>query len=291
MVGVEFTDLTTKEVRAAADADAALILPVAAIEASGPHLPIGTSLFAAGAVAARAVGRLRARGVDAYRLAPVAYAPSCRAASFAGTVALSEEAFMAAIAELLASLVSTGFSRIGVATTHNDPGHLRALAEALADVEARTGVRIALPDPHDGRWSDRLPAEWRLRTEHAGRLDTAVLLSLAPDLVRERILRSLAPVEIRSLEEGVTLEEVGANEAYAGNPGSATAEDGDRYLAALGEMVATAVLELAPGSREAGGSHKTVLVWRKPEPTPSEEPAPPAPRPEAGDDLAETIID
>ncbi len=321
MIGVDFTDLTWKEIQAAAEADAALILPMAAIEACGPHLPVGTSQLVAGAVAARAVGRLRARGVDAYRLAPLAWTTASRSASFPGTLSIDPQTFRDLVIEIGCSLARMGFRRLGIATVHTDAAFLSTLAEAVGEVESRSGRRIAIPDLFDEKWADRLPSGFRGLTDHAGRLETSILLSLAPDLVRERVLRGLPAVSVLPLEPGRTLAGGGATEAYAGNPASATAEDGERFLATLGEIVAASILvpasppatvklparlvplvtanleppadsppidfevDEAPEAPPHETPHATVFEWEE------DESEAEAPAEEGGDDLAETILD
>jgi creatinine amidohydrolase len=88
MVALDFTDLEPHGVEEAVRARAALILPVAGVAAHGPHLPLSASIVVSNLVAARAVGRLRGRGVEAYRLPAVSYAPAQIARAFPGTMEL-----------------------------------------------------------------------------------------------------------------------------------------------------------------------------------------------------------
>ena len=85
------TDLAKKtweEARALFTADAVAILPIASTEPHGPHLPLDTDVTIAVAQARRAVERLRAEGVTAFMLPPVAYGVTRFTQGFAGRVGL-----------------------------------------------------------------------------------------------------------------------------------------------------------------------------------------------------------
>src|SRR5262245_39517096 len=61
----ELADLTWEEVRDLDHARAVAILPVGAVEAHGPHLPLGTDVVIARAMARAGAGHLAALGFEA----------------------------------------------------------------------------------------------------------------------------------------------------------------------------------------------------------------------------------
>ena len=69
-----------------------------------------------------------------------------------------------------------------------------------------------------------------------------------PELVREAVRDRLEGVHISiadKIREGVTtFREAGATEAYFGNPGQASAEEGEMSYEALADMLVTATLEM-----------------------------------------------
>jgi creatinine amidohydrolase len=76
-------------------------------------------------------------------------------------------------------------------------------------------------------------------------------MAAAPALVREEILRELPP-NVASLSDAIregksTFEEAGGARAYFGYPAEATAEEGQRTIEALGEILAEAVEEALKG--------------------------------------------
>src|SRR6266850_7400357 len=62
------------------------VLPTGAIEAHGPHLPLGTDVIIAEAMARAGAERLAARGFEVLLLPTLALTPAPFAAEFAGTV-------------------------------------------------------------------------------------------------------------------------------------------------------------------------------------------------------------
>jgi creatinine amidohydrolase len=102
------------------------------------------------------------------------------------------------------------------------------------------------------RWyEDALPKRLHLLQEehpeydlHAGEWETALVLMRAPELVDRRVLDALPPNwETRNISErrtagGRTFPELGAPEAYCGDPRRATPKTGESLYAALGKFVA-----------------------------------------------------
>jgi creatinine amidohydrolase len=144
--------------------DAVLAVPVGATEQHGPHLPITTDTEIAEALVARLAVALP--GVVA---APaVAYGASGEHQGFPGTLSIGRDATVRLLVELARSAGET-FGRVLWVCTHG--GNADAVRDALrcAQEEGRD-VRAWWP-----RWGGDL---------HAGRVETSLMLALAPDRVR-----------------------------------------------------------------------------------------------------------
>lgn len=236
---IDFADLTTTVAGSARGA--VLIWPVGAVEAHGPHLPLGTDGRLGGEMARRAVLRLRGAGKAAYRLPALDFSVAGYAASFAGTVGLSRGTATALVSEVLASLAGQGFRSLAIATAHLDPGHLASLHEAVQRVQAEAGVTVAFPDITRRRLAERLGDEFKSGACHAGRFETSMVLAIAPALVDDARRRVLPPFAV-SLSEGIragkrTFEELGGDQAYFGDPAAATAAEGERLLDELATIL------------------------------------------------------
>jgi creatinine amidohydrolase len=69
----ELAEMTWEEVRDLARGKAVAILPVGAVEAHGPHLPLGTDVIIAQAMARSGAARIEAQGMPAVILPPVSF--------------------------------------------------------------------------------------------------------------------------------------------------------------------------------------------------------------------------
>jgi creatinine amidohydrolase len=242
--------LTWEEVRDLAGPRTVAILPTGAIEAHGPHLPLGTDVFIAEAMARAGGERLAARGFDVLILPPLAFTAAEFAAGFAGTVSLAASTVTTSLVEIAASLARHGIRLLAVANSHLDPAHRASLAAAIAE-GGRRGLRIVVPDVAGRPWANRLGDEFRSGACHAGRYETSIVLAVRQDLVRDDLRRSLPP-NPRSLSEAIregkrSFEESDGPRAYFGDPASASADEGWQTIDVLGSILEEAVLaELVP---------------------------------------------
>jgi creatinine amidohydrolase len=248
----ELAELTWEEVRDLDRARTVALLPVGAIEAHGPHLPLGTDNLIAVAMARAAGARLAAHGLEAVLLPTLAYSAAPFGASFAGTLSVSPHAVATLIADLAVEITRHGFAALAIANAHLDPAHLGSLREVRSLAASRSTNPVIWPDLTRRESAARLTEEFRTGACHAGRFESSVVIAERPDLVQDAIRRALPPVD-RSLSEAIragvgTFERAGGPRAYFGAPAEATAEEGLATIAALGDILADAVLEvLAPG--------------------------------------------
>jgi creatinine amidohydrolase len=237
--------MTWEDARDAAAARAIAVLPVGAIEAHGPHLPLETDVIIAQAMARAGAERLAARGLHPVILPPLTYTAAAFAGGFAGTLGLRPETVTATVVEIAAGLSAHGFGLLAIANAHLDPGHLSSLEAAVQRARDELGFTIAFPDLTTKPWALRLGEEFRSGACHAGRFETSVVLAERPDLVRDGIRAELPanPASLsRAIREGKTsFEAAGGPRAYFGWPADATAEEGRALIDALGGILEQAV--------------------------------------------------
>ena len=224
---------------------AVAVLPVGAIEAHGPHLPLDTDVIIAQAMARAGAERLAARGLHPVLLPPLCYTAARFAQGFAGTLSLRPETVTATVFDIAGGLARQGFGLLAIANAHLDPGHLGALSAAVQSARADLGFAIVCPDLTTKPWALRLGEEFRSGACHAGRFETSIVLAERPDLVREPVRRDLPanPASLsRAIREGKTsFEEAGGPRAYFGWPAEASAEEGRTLIDALGAILDQAV--------------------------------------------------
>src|SRR5512147_3155936 len=85
----EWVSMTWEEARDLDRARVVAILPVGAIEAHGPHLPLETDVIIGDAMARAGAGRLGEAGYEALLLPPLAYTAAPFAAGFPGTISMA----------------------------------------------------------------------------------------------------------------------------------------------------------------------------------------------------------
>jgi len=236
--------MTWEEARDAAGPRSAAILPVGAIEAHGPHLPLETDVIIAEAMARDGARRMAARGMRVIVLPPLVYTAAGFAAGFPGTVSLRPETVTATLVDIARSLARHGIGALAVANAHLDPAHLASLEAAAAAIRQEIGLPVACPVLAVKPWAPRLTEEFRSGACHAGQFETSIVLAERPDLVRAAMAGLPDnPLSLsRAIRDGRrTFEEAGGPEAYFGAPARATAEEGRRSIETLGAILDDAV--------------------------------------------------
>jgi creatinine amidohydrolase len=250
----ELAQLTWQEVGGVDRERGVAVLPVGALEAHGPHLPLATDVIIAEAMARAGADRLALRGMDVLLLPTLAYTAAPFAADFPGTLSLDPTAVTTTITGVAESLARHDFDLLAIANAHLDPAHLGAVRTGVEQARQTGRVRVVFPDVTQRPWATRLTAEFKSGASHAGRYETSIVMAARPDLVREAVQRQL-PHNARSLSTAIaagqkSFVEAGGPRAYFGYPAQATADEGRNTISVLGAILEEAVMiELA---RSAG---------------------------------------
>lgn len=249
----ELADLTWEDVRDLDRARTVAVLPVGALEAHGPHLPLGTDVLIAAEMARAGAVRLSAHGLAAVLLPALPYTPAPFGARFAGTISVSAATVSALVLDLARELTRHRFAALAIANAHLDPAHLAGLNAARSRAHEEHLVPVIAPDVSRKPWALRLSEEFQSGACHGGRYEGSIVLAARPDLVREDIRPGLPPNPLSlatAIREGArSFEEAGGLRAYFGWPADATPAEGRATIETLGEILAEAVLdELEPES-------------------------------------------
>ncbi len=208
------------------------LLPLGATEPHGPHAPLATDTVISVGVCRRAAERLRGE-LDVLVLPPVPYGVTRYGADFPGAVSISEETLRALVTEIAAN-----FERVVLVNSHLEPEQvwtLRDLGLPLFDVTRRERA-------------ERLTDEFRAGAGHAGRYETSLVLADRPELVNRGRMATLEakmidmPAAIRSGQTSFVA--MGMDQAYAGAPAEATAEEGEQTFDALADMLVELIREV-----------------------------------------------
>lgn len=189
-----------------------LAIPLGATEQHGPHLPLSTDTD----VAVALCRRLAAARPSVVVAPALPYGSSGEHAGFAGTLSIGQAAVEHVLVELCRSATDT-FDRVLLVSAHG--GNAEAATRAVHTLRSESrDVLLHLP-----RWEG---------DPHAGRPETAMLLAIAPHLVRSQLAR---PGDLRPLAETLPLMRasgVGAvsQSGVLGDPTGATAGEGCQLL-------------------------------------------------------------
>jgi len=241
----ELAQLTWEEVRDLDREHTLVVLPVGAIEAHGPHLPLDTDVVIATAMARAGARKLAARGRLVVILPALAYTAASFGAAFHGTLSISAITVTALIVDVARNLSGQGFRLLALANVHLDPEHLTALNEAVKLAKTDRLLPIIFPDLTRKPWGARLGEEFKSGACHAGQFESSIVIAERPDGVRETIRASLVANPI-SLSQAIkagkrTFDAAGGPRAYFGDPAAATADEGARLIDALGAILEEAV--------------------------------------------------
>lgn len=226
---------------------AVAILPVGAVEAHGPHLPLGTDILISRAVTARTAEILRPHGISSVILPALTYTAAGCAAAFAGTVTVPAESIPPVLEGIARSLAAAKVRVLAIANAHFDPAHRNVLREAVARIEAI--LPVAYPDYARKVHAVRLTEEFRSGACHAGQFETSLMLAIRRDLVRweeaEKLPDNPASLTAAFKEGKKTFEAAGGPQAYFGFPAKATAAEGEKTLEIMAKILADTIEEVA----------------------------------------------
>ncbi|HVR71635.1 MAG TPA: creatininase family protein [Vicinamibacteria bacterium] len=239
---IEISEMTWTEVDEAMKDRPVALLPVGATEAHGPHLPVCADTVIATEMARRGAARLREHGVPSLILPPVSFTVADLGADFAGTLSIPAETSVALLRDVC--LAASRFRAVALVNVHLEARHVENL-KAAVEAARKGGASVCWVDITKKRWSDTLGESFQ-KGDHAGAFETSLMMAAAPDKVRERERISLAPMDglAPALKKGAkNFAEAGGEDAYFGDPTSASAEAGEEHFEALAEILRLSVME------------------------------------------------
>lgn len=242
-----FAYLSWKQVEALPREDTLLVLPTAAVEQHGHHLPLATDTLLNNFMLGRAMELLPIE-MPVYALPPVCYGKSNEHAGFPGTLSISATTFMAVIRDIGASVAASGFKKLALFNTH---GGNAALVDVMArDLRAEFGLRTFTLFGSGGAVFEGLNQQEAAYGFHAGEVETALLLSATPELVHthEYTVNYIADInkaevlkpEFSSANFAWLTRDI-AESGVLGDPTAATVENGDKWIASAAAKVAEAL--------------------------------------------------
>lgn len=262
----QYGELTWPEVKSAAAARKVAVVPVATLEDHGLHLPIDTDMRLCYAACDRAVAASADRAV---LVPPINHGFSPHHMDFPGAITIGAETFIRYGVDVCKSLAHHGFDRILIVNGHGSNTPFVEIMARLVVVEsgalaaavnywAAPGVREVAESLRE---SDIVGG-----MNHACEFETSIYLALRPDLVdMTKAVRELSHLPTKNywtdliagdgplamMEHWSALSESGV----MGDPTKATAEKGERLLAAVTAGLVELIDEIRNRRKEIRRDH------------------------------------
>jgi creatinine amidohydrolase len=186
-----FDEMSMADVKEFARTRKVVILPVGSVEEHGDHLPLCTDSIQPEYVAVEVAKKTKCI------IAPtVKYGVCTSARNFPGTISIRFDSLRSLIRDILEELVRNGFSRILVLSGHAGQAHMTALKLAAKETlrhhdknMKQDRPRIMVCSDYDfayelkGKYFDK-------KDGHAGAIETSRIMSIRPDLVKKKGVKS-----------------------------------------------------------------------------------------------------
>jgi len=236
------------------------VLPVAAIEQHGPHLPLNVDAALVDGVIAAALPHLPA-SLEVLFLPTQSVGFSPEHTRFAGTLTLRAETILRLWTELAESVAATGVKKLVLLNSHG--GQVGLLDVVARDLRARLGMlvysvnsfNLPLKGENGVSIADRFSAHEHRFGIHAGEIETSMMLALKPgqvDMAQAQNFHSTSQDRAekfsilgdgRSAKLGWQMQDYNPHGAV-GNAAAATAEKGCALLDAMGRSLAQLLAEI-----------------------------------------------
>jgi creatinine amidohydrolase len=192
-------DMTWQDIAGAETVRWIAVLPLAAVEQHGPHLPLGVDSYIAEAYLAR-VGKILPADLPVTFLPVQRVGISAEHLSYPGTLTLSATTAIAAWTELGESLARAGVRKLVLVTSHG--GNVAAMELVARDLRTRLGMLAVTVGWHRFGYPDgAFTAEEKKHGIHGGDIETSLMLAAMPDTVRMNEAPNATPATIAMARE------------------------------------------------------------------------------------------
>jgi creatinine amidohydrolase len=197
----DWMEMTWADIAAAGEAVRRWIavLPLAAVEQHGPHLPLGVDAYIAEAYLAR-VRKILPETLPVTFLPVQRVGVSAEHLGYPGTLTLSAATAIKAWTEIGESLARAGLRKLLLVTSHG--GNVAAMELAARDLRTRLGMLAVTVGWHRfGYPEGTFSGEERRHGIHGGDIETSLMLAAMPDTVRTEKAAQATPATIAMARE------------------------------------------------------------------------------------------
>jgi creatinine amidohydrolase len=184
-------DLTTEEFRTRSMDRTIAVLPVAAVEQHGPHLPVGVDTYINEGYLERAM-RLVPEDLDVLVLPVQAVGKSNEHLAYPGTITLSAETLIRAWTEIGESVHRAGCRKLVFLNSHG--GNIAVIDIVARELRVRNGMLAVNAAWHRLGYPAGLYSEFETRHGiHGGDAETSLMLAFRPETVHMEKAETFEP--------------------------------------------------------------------------------------------------
>ena len=197
----DWMEMTWADIAAAGEAVRRWIavLPLAAVEQHGPHLPLGVDAYIAEAYLAR-VRKILPEALPVTFLPVQRVGVSAEHLGYPGTLTLSAATAIKAWTEIGESLARAGLRKLLLVTSHG--GNVAAMELVARDLRTRLGMLAVTVGWHRfGYPEGTFSGEERRHGIHGGDIETSLMLAAMPDAVRTEKAAQATPATVAMAHE------------------------------------------------------------------------------------------
>ena len=216
--------------------DTPVVIPVAALEQHGRHMPVFTDSMLLGEI----VGRAHQQLTDQVLLVPLTWlGNSHHHMDFPGTVSADPKLWIDLLKEIVGSFITHGFRKIVVINGHggNDVPGRQAMFEIRQQHRKRMDLLLLFATYWDlATQNEAIPDLRQRNMGHACEWETSMMLAIDPSLVGDYASAPEVKVDetFQPAHRAWTIPDV-SKVGHIGIPEAATAEKGEQLLALFSE--------------------------------------------------------
>ena len=200
-------DMATTDFAALDPERTVAVLPVAAIEQHGPHLPLCVDACINQGIVDEVLRRLP-DDLPVMFLPPMPVGKSNEHSAFPGTLSLSAETLIRLWTEIGESVARAGIRKLAIVNSHG--GQPQIMDIVARDLRVRLGMFVVTVSYGGlGRPPGLFPESEARHGIHGGSSETSQMLYLRPDLVREAERRDFVPLSVAMESEYAHLQPEG----------------------------------------------------------------------------------
>ncbi len=243
---MNWEELTSDEFpQAVAQAQGVCLLPLSCIERHAHHLPVGTDMYIA-----RDLCRRAAALEPAIIFPDLIFTQILEAQHVPGTIAVTPDLMLSLLETVCREIARNGLKKIVIVNAHGGNNSLIRFFTQMQLASPRDYVVYIAEPPLSAEDQAAVDAQWQTTVDgHAGENESSMIMAIRPDLVCRDQLRSdgegMPQGRLNSLREhGVSTGiwwYADHPTHYRGDGSPATAEKGERVLAARTRALAGAI--------------------------------------------------